>query len=177
MLEHIANSLSDFNTFCERRLDGIETGIIPLDKALLGLHGITLIQGSTGSNKSTLALQISNYHAKKYGPVLYFDRENGKNRVLMRSFCQRHNLSDVDVLLASQDKKNEMFNSFKRRPFFLFMDKTVEEIEEAVQELKHSYGGRRILLVVDSIHALPVDEPEVRTFITKYMNKLDALKL
>src|SRR5689334_1532290 len=89
-----------FLAYLERRLKGVATGIPELDDYLLGLGAVVLFQGETGSNKSTLALQILHHQLSLGAAAIMLDCENGQNRIRMRLMCQANRISETDIKVA-----------------------------------------------------------------------------
>ena len=86
-LVSIGSDSEGFFKFLRHRSNGVSTSFPRLDKHISGLHGIVSVLGEPGSYKSTFCLQAALHHAQHYGPVLYYDRENGSNRIIFRLIC------------------------------------------------------------------------------------------
>lgn len=173
----ISNDWRSFLEFRNRRLNGLQTGLLKLDKVLLGLSGITLIQGAPGSNKSTLALQIAAHNSATGTPVLIVDRENGLERFRMRLLCQTNRVSSVDVLTAGEEQLGAWVSTVYDFPLFVSTDApSIDEIEQLLQQLWEQFQ-RPMLLVIDSLQALPMVEENERLSIQTWLNHLDQLKL
>ena len=173
---HIKNLWGTFEQYKKNKLRGCETGLKCLDRLILGLHGTMTIQGGTGCNKSTLALQIAVHHATKTGPVLFFDRENGINRILERLACQLTPCSAMQLQTGAVDitQTREFIN---KRPFHVFTDGNLEMLDLVIGQCREKWPERTTLLVVDSLQALPIIADKENISIGNWMNGLDSLKL
>lgn len=174
----ISRDWDSFLAFRERKLSGIQTGIKSLDRNLLGLSGIVIIQGAPGTNKSTLALQISQYQAGIGNPSLIIDRENGRERFRMRLLCMSNSVSQTDVLTCSQERLRELITPVIEYPIYVCTD-AVTEYEEINTALKHLWERHKkpMLLVVDSLQALPLIAEDERLSIQKWLGLFDQCKL
>jgi len=180
---HISSNWDlEFEQFCQKKLTGITTGVEELDKAILGLHGVILIQGGPAVNKSTLCTQIANHHAKKVGPVIFFDRENGVNRLRMRLICQSAKASQTDVILAFSEAatNRESFDiavsRLKKAPLHIVNNEELNTIDEMVGAVSAQYK-RPVLLVIDSLQKMPLKGGDKRLSSDYWMNGFDDLKL
>lgn len=172
----IKNLWSSFNEYRRNKQKGIPTGLKCLDFYIKGLHGTTTIQGGTGCNKSTLALQIALNHSKKTGPVLFFDRENGINRLLERLTCQILNCYPEQI---QNDEINidEAIEILSKRRFFVFNEASLEALDDLIGQCRELWPDRPTLLVVDSLQCLPPIHEKENMSIGLWMVGLDDLKL
>lgn len=169
---------SNFLSFREKRMQGARTGIDILDNYLLGLSGIVGIQGEPGSCKSTLALQIASHNAQKGTPVVIIDRENGENRFRQRLMSQLNKVSGHEIMTCSENTLKKYYNSMKSLPIFvdssyqMSLELIHDYADEALQEFQ-----KPILLVVDSLQALPKSKEDERMALQHWMEGLDQIKL
>lgn len=174
-------SWGDFLAYLERRLRGVATGISELDDYLLGLGSVVLIQGETGSNKSTLALQILHYQLQQGAAAIIFDYENGRNRLCSRLMCQANKVSETDVRIARTNL--ETLRRYRKPlaglPLHIFTDppSTAEEITELIDEAAALYPNKRIILLVDSVQAMPSVAEDRALSLEQRMGLFDQLKL
>jgi replicative DNA helicase len=164
--------------FRDKRLTGFSTGLKGLDAALRGLSGIVGIQGAPGACKSTLGLQIASYNARRGVPVLVVDRENGLSRFKVRLMCQIGQVSQDTVLKCSEEELRDRLGVVAELPFY------VETSAELSIDLLRSYLStmwdtyqRPMLLVIDSLQALPRVEADERLSLQRWLTDLDQLKL
>lgn len=173
----ISNDWAAFLSFRSRRLKGLQTGIGELDKVLLGLSGVTILQGAPGSAKSSLAMQIALFNSLKGTPVLIIDRENGTHRFRMRLICCHNQVSSVDVLTSDEEQLGEWVRPIAELPIFHSIGQIKpEEIRTLLNDMWEKFN-RPMLLVVDSLQAMPAIASEERMSLQTWMNELDQLKL
>ena len=175
----INSNWRSFITYRQRKLTGVQTGIHALDRLLLGLSGITVIQGAPGCNKSSLVLQIAGYQASLGNPVLIIDRENGRERFRMRLLCQANAVSQVDVLTCAEGRLRELVGTVKSWPIYVETEPVAgyEPIKQMLGRLGEEFPGRPLLLVVDSLQAMPALHHEERMSLQNWLKELDQAKL
>lgn len=171
----------DWSTFLlwrERKLEGIQTGIAALDKALLGLSGVTVIQGAPGCNKSTLALQVVQHNATKGNPCMIIDRENGRERIRSRLLSQANRTSQTKILTSTEEALGELVWKVDEYPIYIFTDafKSYEIFNELLSEMWEVHK-QPMLLVVDSLQSLPLITGDERTSIQTWLSFFDQAKL
>lgn len=173
-----ADKWQSFLAFRERRINGFKTGVSRLDSEILGLAGIVGIQGAPGSCKSTLALQIASFQAAQGTPALIVDRENGLNRFKVRLACQLNEVSQTEILTCSLEKLKGYMSKLKGLPIYVDTspDVTIDAIRSYLDDMLELYK-RPVLLVVDSLQALPRFGAEERTALEQWLCQLDQIKL
>ncbi len=156
---------------------GVQTGLPNLDAQIRGLQGIVGILGGPKACKSTLALQIALYNAAQGNPVLFIDRENGLMHMRERIICSYHNICWQDFCKKSEAQRLKAFEALNRLPFFLSNEPfTIEVLEAWVDALVAGAPGKAVL-VLDSLHKLPMDLENMRTSVDRWLLFLDHLKL
>jgi KaiC/GvpD/RAD55 family RecA-like ATPase len=170
-----------FLNYLERRLKGVATGIPELDDYLLGLGAVVLFQGETGSNKSTLALQILHHQLSLGAAAIMLDCENGQNRIRMRLMCQANRISETDIKVArtSMETLKRYRKPLVGLPLHVYTEPPsgLEEIGVMVDQAMEAYQGRHVVLLVDSVQAMPRLADEGNVSIEMYMGFFDQLKL
>lgn len=177
--KHISSGWRSFLAYRARRLTGIQTGLAALDRILLGLSGIVVIQGAPGCNKSTLALQFASYQASSGNPVLIVDRENGKERFRTRLLCQANRIDQVHAFTCSESELKGYVDRVRSWPIYVETDpvREVALLKAMLDEMAVAHPGRPLLLVVDSLQALPALDAEERLSLQLWLKELDQLKL
>lgn len=169
-------NLDRFYDFCEKRIKGLETGIPLLDRTLLGLRGITCFQGATKTNKSTFVTQIAKHYALNHGPVIFYDRENGLNRIILRLLCQIGHLSEQQV---TSDPRNIFgINVLKDLPFYVVREISEDNLKILFEQVLETHK-KPVLLVIDSLQKLSNIKvnKERRDSIDNWLWVLDDLKV
>lgn len=166
----------------ERKIIGVQSGIPALDNYLLGLGGLVLIQGGTGSCKSSLSLQILHHNLRLGYPSIVIDRENGAGRMWDRLLCQANGVSSTDLAVAFAEDK-EKLKTWMRKivdlPLHLYTEpvRTQEVVRERVEELLAKDTTKPALLLVDSLQAMDSVDSDQRINLEKWLVFLDQLKL
>lgn len=85
-----------------RTLIGVETGIPTLDKATMGLSGVTVLGGIAGQGKTSLALQIAYEACVKGTPVIMYSLEMPKRAIYTKVLNRLSKVSYGDILLKGR---------------------------------------------------------------------------
>jgi predicted ATP-dependent serine protease len=166
-----------YNAYRKKTLKGFQTGIPELDSNVLGLTGIVGIQGSPGSCKSTLAMQIASFNASRGTPVLFIDRENGKHRFKDRLISQLFKIPPKTVKEASDLDAREFYDRLTSLDLYVDTEPcSSSDIRSYLEEMYAEYE-KPMLLVVDSLQSLPKTEQDERMSLQKWLEDLDQLKL
>jgi hypothetical protein len=173
--QNLSDNWDTFFDFCAKRFEGASCGIEAIDKAILGLRGIIGIRGAPGTNKSTLSLQIAHHYAKNHGPVIFYDRENGINRLRLRMLAQVLTMSEVEIIRAILKEEEIPFELIKTLPFHVITKASIPELYEVVKEQVKK--GKRPLLVIDSLQKLPMNMEDRRGSIDSWLIAIDEWKV
>jgi replicative DNA helicase len=167
-----------FLSFRDRKLQGVQTGVASIDRVLHGLSGVVVIQGAPGCNKSTLALQVAQHQAEQGNPSLIIDRENGRERFRLRLLCMSNRVSTVDALTCTKDTLRKYVTKIQNYPLYVCTDpiESADEISKSLAALWEKHQ-KPMLLVVDSLQAMPLIAADERLSIQEWMKQLDQLKL
>lgn len=171
--------LQSFLEYTEKISSGITTGIGPIDDQFLGLQGIVGIVGEPKVFKSTLALQIALHNAKEGNPVLFVDRENGQHYMERRIICSHMGMSWERFTTLDRERRSNAYlslsDSFLRLHTKHFsMDELEADIDAAVEATP---PGKKALLVLDSLHKLPMQLDNMRMSVDGWLLFLDRMKL
>lgn len=159
-----------------RKMVGVQTGILELDKKLQGLAGFFSIIGEPKACKSTFVMQLALHNAKIGNPVLFIDQENGKQRLTERILCNLHDETWSSV--RHMERLREKYQQLSELPLYLHCGKIeISEIDEAVNEMLRVHTGRKALVIVDSLQAATKNLGDMRLSVDQLLLDLDALKL
>lgn len=174
----LGTNWQSFYNFLSKKLQGLQTGVDALDRSLLGLQGITVIQGEPAACKSTLALQIAHQAAKNGHPVLMLDMENGLQRLRMRLTCQSAGISQADLMCASKDDVTRYTAPVQALPLYV-LTTPPKEPAHILEVIKALYKAHKkpVLLLADSLQSLPKLVNDERLSIQLWMEFLDWLKI
>lgn len=164
----------------------LRTGFPQFDRALDGIHGITVIGGAPKSGKSCFAIQIATEMARRKVPVLYYDFENGRQKIYQRTLSRLSRLSTQaireavvtgaaghDFERACQDFQ-ELLVSFR-----VVNDRKLnaEIMRRHIDFIRHETRSEYTVVVIDSLHKLPFkDFTEQRTGIDAWLRQLEAIR-
>ncbi len=176
---HLSSNFSKLDAYLDRRLRGVQTGIRVLDSYLLGLGGVTVFQGDTGCNKSTLALQILHYNAKAGSVGIIFDKENGEGRLHSRLLCQANKLTETDLLVSKETQRVAWRSQLGALPIYIFTEalRDFDAVERTIAEGIQKAGNKSLILLIDSLQAMTPADDDQRVSLEKWMHFLDALKV
>ncbi|RPI77341.1 MAG: DNA helicase, partial [Desulfobacteraceae bacterium] len=87
-----------------RELLGFSTGLAKMDEALDGIRGINIMGGQPKAGKSCFFMQVSTAMAGKKIPVIYYDFENGREKIYTRTLCRLSRLSEREMRAGSPDR-------------------------------------------------------------------------
>lgn len=183
----------EYQLFCEDleqqhsdSFRAMRSGLAGLDAALGGVHGINVIGGPPKSGKSILGIQLGSEIAKRQMPVIYYDFENGRQKIYQRTLAR---LSRVEVAkfvaggLAGEEQERyeaaraefkAMLNCFR-----VVTDRklTPELMRRHIDFLRHETGRDDAVVVIDSLHKLPFkDFAERRTGIDAWLRELESIR-
>lgn len=164
----------------------MRTGLVRFDAALGGLHGINVIGGPPKSGKSCLGIQLATEVAGKRMPVIYYDFENGRQKIYQRTLARLGRLP-VERLVAGDLAGEELARHEAARQqlrgmldcFRVVTDRklTPELMRRHIDFLRHETGRDDAVVVIDSLHKLPFkDFAERRTGIDAWLRELESIR-
>ena len=164
----------------------MRSGFSHLDRALGGIHGINIMGGLPKAGKSCFFIQIATEMARRKVPVIYYDFENGRQKIYQRTLCRLSRLSGEQIkhhrlpeeenkrLQQAHSKLNEMLPWFR-----VVTDRklTPKLMRSHIDFLRHETNSDYTLVVIDSLHKLPFkDFSERRTGIDAWLRQLEAIR-
>jgi KaiC/GvpD/RAD55 family RecA-like ATPase len=169
-----------------REMLGLPTGFEGLDKALDGLRGINILGGPPKTGKSCWVMQVATELARQHKPVIYYDFENGRQKIYLRTLTRLSSLpekairtgrlssNEKDRFGAAQDNFRELLTYFR-----VVTDRQITPgiMVKQIDFLKHETRSDDILVVVDSLHKLPFKNlSERRTGIDFWLRQMEAIR-
>jgi replicative DNA helicase len=164
----------------------LQSGFSRLDKALDGIHGINIIGGAPKSGKYTFMIQMATEMALRKIPVLYYDFENGRQKIYGRTLCRLSRISAETIRnesLTGEDEKRfkeasihlqEMLHYFR-----VVNDRqlTPEIMRRHIDFIRHETNCNYAVVVIDSLHKLPFKKfSERRTGIDAWLRHLESIR-
>jgi replicative DNA helicase len=162
------------------------SGFAHLDHALGGIHGINIMGGLPKAGKSCFFIQTATEMARRKIPVIYYDFENGRQKIYQRTLCRLSRLTGDQIQSGTlseeenqrlQDARSELE---KLLPWFrVVTDRklTPKLMRSHIDFLRHETNSDYTLVVIDSLHKLPFkDFSERRTGIDAWLRQLEAIR-
>ncbi len=170
----------------DRSLMGLRTGFAKFDEALEGLRGINILGGPPKAGKSCFFMQISTQIAQRRIPVIYYDFENGRRKIYLRTLVrlsgvpekkmrqgglEAHERVGLQKALSDLETILDHFRVVTERQL------TPDLMRRHIDFLKHESQQDDLLIVIDSLHKLPFkDMSERRTGIDSWLRQLEAIR-
>lgn len=164
----------------------LSSGFPLYDAALGGVHGINVIGGAPKVGKSTFMIQIASEMALKKIPVLYYDFENGRQKIYQRTLCRLSRMSagqlrDEGLLDGQSGKYSETAEALKAMLFYwrVVNDRkiTPELMRKHIDFIRHETRSEYTVVVIDSLHKLPFNEfSEQRTGIDAWLRQMESIR-
>ncbi len=161
-------------------------GFPRLDRALGGIHGINIMGGLPKAGKSCFFIQIASTMARNRVPVIYYDFENGRQKIYLRILSRLSRLSTEQIISNRLDDAEQDRLAAARKeladmlPWFrVVTDRklTPNLMRSHIDFLGHDTKSDSILIVIDSLHKLPFkDLTERRTGIDAWLRQFEAIR-
>jgi len=165
----------------------LQSGFPLLDKALGGIHGITIIGGAPKAGKSTFVIQVATQMALAGIPVLYYDFENGRQKIYQRTLCRLSQLSSdtihnsyslqTEERIRYQDASRQLQQMFTY--FRVISDRQVspEIMRRHIDFIRHETKSNYTVVVIDSLHKLPFKNfSKRRTGIDAWLRQIESIR-
>ncbi|MBU0479517.1 MAG: AAA family ATPase [Proteobacteria bacterium] len=164
----------------------LKTGLPGFDQALGGVHGINIIGGAPKAGKSTLAMQFATGMAARKVPVIYYDFENGRQKVYQRTIARLGKVPVASFVAGSPegDEKERVAGAEKELRAILEYFRVVNDrklspeiMRRHIDFLRHESRRDDIVIVIDSLHKLPFkDFSERRTGIDAWLREFESIR-
>ena len=183
----------EFHTFTERLAQeagegwaGLTTGFARLDRALGGLHGLNILGGTPKAGKSTFAIQAAADMAGRRLPVIYYDFENGRQKIYLRILSRLSRLP-VEQIRAGHlagEEAIRLTQGLRTLETLLPWLRVVndrklspETMRRHIDFLRHETRSDYAVVVIDSLHKLPFkDISQKRSGIDGWLRQLEAIR-
>ena len=169
-----------------KRLLGFATGLKRVDHALKGLRGINILGGQPKVGKSCFLMQLSTEVARRKIPVIYYDFENGRQKIYTRTLCRLSRLPEEKLraeklVPETSERLNRAFDQFREllAYFRVVTDRKLSPdlMRRQIEFLQHETRQKTALVVVDSLHKLPFKNlSERRTGIDEWLRHMEAIR-
>ncbi|MBU0729629.1 MAG: AAA family ATPase [Proteobacteria bacterium] len=164
----------------------LHTGIKGFDAAMDGIHGINIIGGAPKAGKSCLGIQLATEMARKKVPVVYYDFENGVQKIYQRTLSRLSRLpveriiddnGDAEETRRLDTAKEDFRNMLEYFRVVNDRQLTPEIMRRHIDFLCHETRKDDVVVVVDSLHKLPFkDFSERRTGIDAWLREFESIR-
>ena len=183
----------EYHTFNERLIressesyDNLASGFTKFDQALGGIHGINIIGGTPKAGKSAFFIQIASEMALRKLPVIYYDFENGRQKIYLRTLSRLSRLA-IDQIKGNALKPEERQRLLQAQQTLqkalhwlrVVNDRklTPEIMRRHIDFLRHETNSDYTIVVIDSLHKLPFkDISQQRSGIDGWLRQLEAIR-
>ena len=169
-----------------KKLLGLSTGFEKMDNALNGVSGINIMGGQPKAGKSCFFMQISTETAKMNRPVIYYDFENGRQKIYTRTLSRISRLSEKEIRgiepeAEASERLKTAYQEFKGmlQYFRVVTDRKLNPdiMRRQIDFIQHETRKDYSLVVVDSLHKLPFKNlSERRTGIDEWLRHFEAIR-
>jgi len=168
------------------RAEGLRSGFDKLDRALSGSQGINIMGGPPKAGKSCFYMQVSTEMARRKTPVIYYDFENGRQKIYSRTLSRLVRLAEQDIRRRSDDEKvRRQIDGIRKefrgllQYFRVVTDRKLNPdiMRRQVDFLQHETRTDNTVVVIDSLHKLPFkDLSDRRTGIDSWLRHMEAIR-
>ncbi len=196
-------ALPDWDVFASRLagrsktpLRGVTTGLPSLDRALLGLHGLTIVAGPTGAGKSALALWVvaAALAAHRDLAALYILLDPGmtRERLYERLLCRAAGLDARALYSTPSEATRQAWGEAEQHlranvlPRLKVLDLTAPREEEKPidaefiarhrNDLEKASGTDRVLVVIDYLSYLDVPRKVSPTSLDADVHRISIIQ-
>lgn len=159
--EQIINTLDMIEKNMKNKNDySLYTGMLDLDQLTCGLHNeeLTIIGARPGMGKTTFALQIADYIAKKKIPVMFISLEMSEEQIITKLIAKDTRINSTKMRLGTLNdqeavKVYEAGAELEERPLYITSNlRTIQQIEVEARKLKNKKNIG--LIIIDYIQLI-----------------------
>ena len=163
----------------------LRSGFNILDDAIGGIHGINVIGGAPKVGKSCFMIQIGTQMALRKIPVLYYDFENGRQKIYQRTMSRLSRIPGETIVTQEFEGGAQQYeqacSDFKKMLhwFRVINDRklTPEIMRRHIDFIRHETQSGYTVVVIDSLHKLPFkDFSERRSGIDGWLRQLESIR-
>ncbi|WP_176761023.1 DnaB-like helicase C-terminal domain-containing protein [Desulforhopalus singaporensis] len=162
------------------------SGFSLLDRAIGGIHGINVIGGGPKVGKSTFVIQIASEMSRCKIPVLYYDFENGRQKIYQRTLSRLARMDLAEMIAGGcepggADEFAKACGVLEKMLFYwrIVNDRkiTPELMKKHIEFIRHETRSDYTVVVIDSLHKLPFKEfAEKRVGIDAWLRQMESIR-
>ena len=164
----------------------VRTGFARLDESVGGVHGINILGGTPKAGKSTFFIQAASDMALRRIPVIYYDFENGRQKIYLRILSRLARLATEQIRQGDMDAagRERYAEAAQRLSESLRWLRVVNDrklspeiMRRHIDFIRHETRSDYTVVVVDSLHKLPFkDISQKRSGIDGWLRQLEAIR-
>lgn len=164
----------------------LASGFALFDAAVGGIHGINVIGGAPKVGKSTFMIQMASEMALRKIPVLYYDFENGRQKIYQRTLSRMARLSTdrLRIMHLPADERQRAEEARKALEKMLFYWRVINDrkvtpelMRKHIDFIRHETRSEYTVVVIDSLHKLPFNDfSERRTGIDAWLRQMESIR-
>lgn len=188
-----ATPAGEYQAFHERLIHesgasyaNLTSGFAKMDRALGGIHGINIMGGTPKAGKSAFFIQIASEMALRKIPVIYYDFENGRQKIYLRILSRLSRLS-IDRIKENSfpvEERQRLVQAHNTLNTMLYWLRVVNDrklspeiMRRHIDFLRHETNADYTVVVIDSLHKLPFkDISQQRSGIDGWLRQLEAIR-
>ncbi len=162
------------------------SGFSALDGAMDGIHGINIFGGPPKVGKSSFMIQIGTEMARQGVPVLYYDFENGRQKIFQRTMARLSRIESKRLIEREfSEEERERYEAAHREfkkmlnNFRVVNDRQLspEIMRRHIDFIKHETQQNYCAVIIDSLHKLPFkDFSERRSGIDAWLRQFESIR-
>jgi KaiC/GvpD/RAD55 family RecA-like ATPase len=178
-MDHVEHQLSE-------SFQALQTGMSSYDKAVGGIHGLNIFGGAPKAGKSCFGIQLGTEIASKKMPVLYYDFENGAQKIYLRTLTRLSRVPS-DKIVSKQlsvEEKSSLEKAQAELQNMMYFFRVVNDrklnpeiMRRHIDFLRHETRRDDAIVIIDSLHKLPFKGfAEKRTGINAWLREFEAIR-
>ncbi len=166
--------------------NNLVSGFSALDNAMDGIHGINIFGGPPKVGKSSFMIQIGTEMARQGVPVIYYDFENGRQKIFQRTLVRLSRIEGKRLIRREfseeeQERFDDAHRTFRKMlsNFRVVNDRKLspEIMRRHIDFIKHETQQNFCVVIIDSLHKLPFkDFSERRTGIDAWLRQFESIR-
>jgi replicative DNA helicase len=178
-----------FEQIKSQKSDGyanLRSGFKVLDQSLKGIHGLNVFGGPPKAGKSCFMIQIGTEMASRGVPVIYYDFENGRQKIYQRTMIRLSRIEggklvEGDFSGEERQRYEQAHGQFRKmlNHFRVVNDRALspEIMRRHIDFIRHETQQDYCVVIIDSLHKLPFkDFSERRTGIDAWLRQFESIR-